>query len=215
MSCAAFTLLGMWVLYANKSNEWTLRAIFGLSVFCLLWACFLAWRDKEKEVKELEVELKRLKPLVHNVQCVGVTTGEKAAQIGFKNVEITNQPIGNFREARLRIEYYSDSSGEEIAVVFPARWIGHDKGDIEIGPVTQSALLAFFTGENWKTIRFLDYPLGTGWLDRIEYISLPSEKVKIKATLFGEHNISIPTVTGMLTLKADGSASFAQEVHHL
>jgi hypothetical protein len=57
MSCAAFTFLGVWVLYANENNHWALRATFGLAVFCLFWACFLAWRDKEKEVQQLKAEL--------------------------------------------------------------------------------------------------------------------------------------------------------------
>jgi hypothetical protein len=57
MSCAAFTLLGMWILYANKSNGWAFQATLALAGFCLFWACFLAWRDKEKEVQQLKAEL--------------------------------------------------------------------------------------------------------------------------------------------------------------
>ena len=57
MSCAVFTILGMWVLYANKTNTWALQATFGLAVFCLFWACFLAWRDKYHEVQNLRSEL--------------------------------------------------------------------------------------------------------------------------------------------------------------
>src|ERR1035438_5782101 len=57
MSCAAFTFLGIWVLYANENNRWALRATFGLAVFCLFWAFFLAWRDKEREVENLTAKL--------------------------------------------------------------------------------------------------------------------------------------------------------------
>jgi hypothetical protein len=61
MSCAAFTFLGMWVLYANESNTWSLRATFGLAICCLFWACFLAWKDKEKEVEILKAQIRDLK----------------------------------------------------------------------------------------------------------------------------------------------------------
>ena len=57
MSCAAFTLLGSVVLYFNENNAWALRATFGLALCCLFWACFLAWRDKDKEVSSLQSKL--------------------------------------------------------------------------------------------------------------------------------------------------------------
>jgi hypothetical protein len=60
MSCAVFTLLGMWILYANKNNDWALRATFTLACICLFWACFLAWRDKEKEAEKLIAKLKAI-----------------------------------------------------------------------------------------------------------------------------------------------------------
>jgi hypothetical protein len=61
MSCALFTLLGLYIAYANKSNDWTVRGILGLAVLLLLVACFLAWRDEHRKVVRLEkaIESKR------------------------------------------------------------------------------------------------------------------------------------------------------------
>jgi hypothetical protein len=50
MSCALFTLLGMWVLYADKSNAWALRGTFGIAGFCLFWAEYRAWLDEHRQV---------------------------------------------------------------------------------------------------------------------------------------------------------------------
>jgi hypothetical protein len=95
MSCAVFTLLGMWVLYANKSNAWALQATFGLAVFCLFWACFLAWRDKEKEVEELKTKLEGLEasrnasPVV-NVQISGLnqTATDGPPRLGMRVISL-------------------------------------------------------------------------------------------------------------------------------
>ncbi len=144
----------------------------------------------------------------YNVQCVGVMIDQSGAKICFQNVAIPGQEVGRFREAQLRISYSLERSGEEVALVFPARWIGHDKGQIEIGPKTQCAVLTYFTGKSWQTITFRDSPLASGWLDRIEYITLPSGRISIKATLFGENNFSLEPFMGVLTLGKDGDASF-------
>jgi hypothetical protein len=60
MSCALFTGLGMWVLYADKSNAWATRATFSLAGFCLLVACYLAWHDEHARVAVLEDETRKL-----------------------------------------------------------------------------------------------------------------------------------------------------------
>src|SRR5271165_1247175 len=46
MSCAAFTLLGLYVLAAKKSNKWALSATFGAAGLMLLVASFLAWQEQ-------------------------------------------------------------------------------------------------------------------------------------------------------------------------
>lgn len=60
MSCALFTCLGMWIFYADKSNTWAIRATFALAAFCVLIACYLAWRDEHVRVRILEDERSKL-----------------------------------------------------------------------------------------------------------------------------------------------------------
>ena len=41
MSCAVFTLLGFYISYANKNNDWAVKGVFVLAVLMLFVACFL------------------------------------------------------------------------------------------------------------------------------------------------------------------------------
>jgi hypothetical protein len=50
MSCAFFTLLGLYILHENKSNQWAVNATFILAGFCLFVACFLAWKDEHQSL---------------------------------------------------------------------------------------------------------------------------------------------------------------------
>jgi hypothetical protein len=54
MGCAVFTLLGAYILHSNKSGEWAQRTTFGLAVFFVLIACFLAWRDENRNAEDLQ-----------------------------------------------------------------------------------------------------------------------------------------------------------------
>jgi len=49
MSCAVFTVLGLYVAYANKSNDWTVRGIFGAAAALLFVACYQAWLDERRK----------------------------------------------------------------------------------------------------------------------------------------------------------------------
>jgi hypothetical protein len=241
MGCAAFTILGTWVLYANKSNAWALRATFGLAVFWLFWACFLAWRDKEKEVQELEAKVRKLEasasippvqniylpalptqskpePLKHNVQCLGfrhivfdpILPELTAAALCYQNVPITGEQIGEFSSARLKVNFYRESDGEEIAEAFPAKWIDLDAPSITIGVTTKCAIIASCIAGKWGVDRLIDPSLG--WVyNNVESTKLPLGRIRIVATLFGQNNVSVPPITGTLILGEDGSASFVRE----
>ena len=50
MSCALFTILGIYILHENKTNQWAVHATFALAGFCLLIACFLAWLDEHRDL---------------------------------------------------------------------------------------------------------------------------------------------------------------------
>jgi hypothetical protein len=214
----------MWVLFANKSNGWALHATFGLAGFCLFWACFLAWRDEETKVKELKDELRTLKasantvpvqnlyfpappipvrpePLKHNIQCLGVTIEDFMVLICFQNVPKPGEPIGDFREARLSVEYRVEATGEVWDTIFPARWASESPQNVSIGVVPICAFLAAYyplEDRKWKALRN----------DKIEGITLPPDRFRIKATLIGENNLSIKPIKGILTLEEDGRASW-------
>jgi hypothetical protein len=57
MSCAVFTILGLYVAYANKSNHWMVRSIFGASLALLFVASIQAWCDEHKRANSLASEL--------------------------------------------------------------------------------------------------------------------------------------------------------------
>ena len=62
MSCAVFTLLGLYALIASKSNSWLISASFVAAVLLALVAAFLAWN---KQYSDLESEkAKRGRPNV-------------------------------------------------------------------------------------------------------------------------------------------------------
>lgn len=238
MSCAAFTVLGMWVLYANKNNVWTLQATFTLAAFCLFWACFLAWRDEEKKVHKLEGELRTLKasasippvqnnyfsaptvppkpePLKHNVQCVGVeiTPNFPLVLMCFRNVEIPGKPVGRFKAARLKVTFYLESTGEQVEEVFPARWSGFpDQDEIEIGVKKVCAILAMHSLDSdlgWEAHSTNGIPAEIGWKYILERTFLPSDRLKVVANLIGENNLSMDKpIEGILTLGEDRSASW-------
>jgi len=54
MSCAVFTLLGLYGAWANKSNAWVVRGILAAATCLLLWSCFLTWRDEWRNRTLLE-----------------------------------------------------------------------------------------------------------------------------------------------------------------
>jgi len=138
----------------------------------------------------------------HNVQCLGVRTGDRAADIGFVNVEIPNREIISFHQARLKIRY--SLAGNQIETVFPARWIGSDDAEISVEFVPQYAVLAVYIGNEWYGVEIKE--------SRRKLKSLPTAELRIEATLIGEGNLSIVPLTGSLALRKDGTASFSKEL---
>jgi hypothetical protein len=52
MSCAIFTLLGIYVAATGRSSTWVVRTSFCLAVVLFFVAAFLAWREKHIELEE-------------------------------------------------------------------------------------------------------------------------------------------------------------------
>lgn len=150
-------------------------------------------------------------PLKHNVQCAGVDAGEMAARIGFINIETPNQEVGNFHRARLKVRYSLAHSGEEVALVFPARWIGSDEDEISIEFVPRYAVLAVYIGNQWHGVETIEVFTPQSECEsyyRRELKPLPTAQLRIEAILFGEKNLSLLPFTGILTLEEDGAASW-------
>lgn len=135
-----------------------------------------------------------------NVQCLGIEAGNGTAKICFQNVAIPGEQIGYFREARVKVDYSLEAYSEQVATIFPARWIGFDEGEIEVGVTPQCAVLAVYLGTSWIAVDISN--------NRFQYTPLPSTRLKIVATLFGENNLSLPPIAGLLILGEDGIASF-------
>jgi hypothetical protein len=57
MSCALFTLVGIYVSAAEKSPQWAAWASGVLALGCFVLANYLAWRDQRDKVRELTVRL--------------------------------------------------------------------------------------------------------------------------------------------------------------
>jgi hypothetical protein len=120
----------------------------------ILWAVFRKriaelWPWNKLRGKKTAVAQSGIVTL-HNVQCLGVDTGERAARIGFINVEIPNREIAIFHRARLKVRY--SLAGKQVEVVFPARWIGSDEYETSIGFVAEYAVLAVYIGNQWHGV---------------------------------------------------------------
>ena len=148
------------------------------------------------------------------VQCIGVIAGEKGAKIGFVNVEIPCQEVANFRKARVKVRYLLAASDEEIATVFPARWIDSDEDTVSVEFVPRYAVLAVYIGNRWHGVETVEIFTPQSEIEsyfRRELIPLPSGVLRIEATLIGERNLSLKPFTGVLTLNESGDASFLQD----
>jgi hypothetical protein len=136
----------------------------------------------------------------------------------FRNEAIPGKLVGRFKAARLKVNYFLESTGEEVAEIFPARWRGFpDQDEIEIGVTKVCAVLAMHSLDpdlGWQAHSTRGIPAEIGWKYETERYFLPSSRLKIVANLIGENNLSMDTpITGVLTLGDDRSASFVQDVH--
>jgi hypothetical protein len=68
MSCAIFTGIGIYAAWANKTNEWAIRASFTAAALCIFIACYLAWRDQHNELLESEQMVQDLRKKYENEQ---------------------------------------------------------------------------------------------------------------------------------------------------
>ncbi len=120
--------------------------------------------------------------LKHNVQYIGVeiTPVIPIVLMYFRNVEIPGRPIGHFKSARLKVNYYLESSGEEVAEIFPAKWSGFDQDRIEISVKRESAVIAMHSSIGWEALSTKTVQADIGWEYIIERTFLPSDLAPAK-----------------------------------
>ena len=159
--------------------------------------------------------LKLVKPQ-HNVQCVGfkVISDDdlplSTAALCFQNVPTSGKLMGKFECPRLRVIYYSNSTGQEIADMCPLQWTGSENGPNEITAEGSYAEIATFLtlSDVWRLFEVNGSPGDFDDWHKLHHIEIPAGEYRIIAMLSGSYDLHIPPVTGVLTLEKDGTASF-------
>lgn len=160
----------------------------------------------------------------HNVQCVGFKVFSDAlveATLVFKNVP-NGKLLGKFQWPRLRVTYYDHVTGQELTEMVPLVWTGPRIGsgyapDEINADESYAQIAACIPGQNqgWTTCAINEGELDDFGRPRedLHAEELPARELRIVAVLSGEHGrLSIPPITGVLTLGEDGSASFVRNL---
>jgi hypothetical protein len=151
----------------------------------------------------------------HNVQCVGfkVISSDPftIAAMRFQNVP-TGKLMGKFERPRLRVVYYEQPTGQEIADMCPIPWWDEKDGITDISADGRDADIASYFEGKW-TVNEENEPAEDfdSW-HKLNSVEVPAGDIRIIATLSGAYNLRIPPVTGVLTLEENGNASFVQDV---
>lgn len=189
----------------------------------ILWAVFrkrIAVFWNKRFGRGTAVALSVLDKPQHNVQFVEFKQLDddhfRAAALIFRNVP-NGKLLGKFSAPRLRVIYYDHSTEIEIDDFYSIGWWGEEEGVEDISTAGRIAVVAAFFdkwrvgGKDQLTSLSLEDDYGSPELGRS--IELPFGEIGIVATLFGNYVDSpVVTVRGVLTLSADGSASFSKDV---
>jgi hypothetical protein len=147
----------------------------------------------------------------HNVKFVGFKFIHdelfRIAVLRFQNVPIPGKLMGKFEGPVLRVIYYEGSTGQEIADMCPMQW-WDDKDDVmDISAEGRDANIASCFEGKWSA--YETYPDDDTLQSQLHSVVLPAGEIRIIANLSGgQSNLPVVTVTGVLTLREDGTASF-------
>jgi hypothetical protein len=180
--------------------------------------------DTPKELVTLPAPAQgRLVKPPHNVQFAGFNLlhweAFGLACLHFQNAPTAGKLLGKFNHPRLRVIYYEHSTGQEIDDFYSVPWHDKDEGIEDISAAGRDAQIAWFF-DKWKAIEGSERPLTSLSFDEDNIpadeprsIDLPSGKIRIVAILSGNYVDSpVLTVTGILTLGDNGSASFSKDI---
>ena len=172
---------------------------------------------KELIALPLPAQSRLVKPQ-HNVQCVGFKVFDDhdgspiTATLFFQNVRVfPDQLIGKFEQPRLRVVYYDNSTGQEIADLVPLMWWDSENGPDEINASGSHAIIASYFKGKWQACEINEPDPSEEYFPQNKYhwIDILAREVLITASLSGGYSNS-PNVKikGVLTLGEDGTASF-------
>jgi hypothetical protein len=171
----------------------------------------------QQENSEIRARRGLTKPQ-HNVQYVGFKFIDddpfKIAALIFQNVP-TGKLLGKFTWPRLRVTYYDHATGLEIISMGPMLWWNSESENGQLSEIDANenyAEIAYYFQEKWMALE-LNTPLEPELYarEKTNSVDLPIRELRIVAMLSGDSSArSDIRVTGILTLRPDGSASFRQ-----
>lgn len=152
----------------------------------------------------------------HNVQCVGFELISddpfSIAALCFQNVPTPGRLMGKFEYPRLRVIYYVDSTGQEIADMCPLEWYETENGPNEITAEVSRAVTATFlmAAKVWRLFEVNEPSEDFDDWHKLRHVEVPAGEYRIIAKLSGSYNpqLQVKPVFGILTLREDGTASF-------
>ncbi len=212
-----------------RSNNWTFATIWffislAFSLGGFTWIPMkkriIEWRSRrnQKTSKTEQIDAHAVMPSdhckpQHNVQCVRFKVISEDsfpltfATLGFQNVPTRDWLMGKFEYPRLRVIYYANSTGQEIADFCPLRWYPEDELTEIASEISYAQIATFLSAVPvWRFFELNEN--ATDEWHKFNYLEVPSGDYRIVAMLSGSHGLSIPPVTGVLTLREDGTASF-------
>jgi hypothetical protein len=224
---ASVAISGIVLLFVNRSEvSWKLATICTLAVILAFVAVYV--RNAISKRSLAKVSGRALFPApsdivkpTHNVQFVEFRQLDedyfRAATLVFRNVP-NGKLLGKFLTPRLKVTYYDHATGLEIDDFYSVGWLGEEEIVEDINVAGRIAIVAIFTDkwrvggqDNTLTSRVFEDE-STPW-DGRRSIELPFGEIRIVAVLFGNYVSSqAVTVTGVLTLGADGTASFSKDI---
>lgn len=157
------------------------------------------------------VQSKLIKPQ-HNVQYIGfkfIHEGPfRMATLCFQNVPIAGQLMGKFERPRLRVIYYENSTGQEIADMCPVPWWDERDGITDISAQGRAAYIASYFDGKWTANEHNESSENYDSWNQLDSVELPMGEIRILALLSDEEGKrSSGIISGILTLQGN-TASF-------
>ncbi|MGA3371792.1 MAG: hypothetical protein ABSC48_08540 [Terracidiphilus sp.] len=217
--CASFAAASLLLAITGFKWSWIKTKITTLAKSRALRAALAENAELKKQLADTRSQLalpvppvqSRLVKPPHNVQYVEFRIIESEpfviAALRFQNVPIPGKVMGKFEWPRLRAIFYENSTGQEIADLSSIQWWDEKDGITDINAEGRDADIASYFEGKWTASE--TYSDENTLQTRLHSVELPFGDTRIIAALSGGYSNSPDvTVTGVLTLGKDGTASF-------